>query len=93
MKPAAGCKKRDSKIGENLAKIFSPGSMDGMNRNLVPAMPRARGHSKNSFRNEVVQLHRAIFKKNQKLINQSVLGYTAAFRQYEREYERGVKRF
>ena len=37
-----------------------------------------------------MKLHREIFRRNQARINQSVLDYTPAFRQYEREYARAV---
>lgn len=59
--------------------------------------PQARGSRRRtrrrSFRQEVVDLHRAIFRANQQRINESVVGYTKAFQQYEREYARSVRRY
>jgi uncharacterized iron-regulated protein len=55
-------------------------------RGFAPARPRGRS----SFRQQIVALHREIFRRNQQRINQSVLGYTPAFRRYEREYQRDV---
>ncbi len=56
--------------------------------------PRARsGRSQSSVRRDIVALHREIFRRNQVRISQSVLGYTPAFRRYEREYAQGVKSF
>lgn len=46
-----------------------------------------------SFRAEVVALHRRIFDRNRDRINESVAGYTAAFRRYEREYHAGVRSY
>ncbi|MBI3178292.1 MAG: ChaN family lipoprotein [Deltaproteobacteria bacterium] len=53
------------------------------------------GHpaARRTFRQEIVDLHRAIFRRNQRRINASVAGYTGAFRRYEREYLRGVGRY
>jgi uncharacterized iron-regulated protein len=61
-----------------------------------PGEPRTRGARASvqaSFRSEIVALHREIFRRNQVRISQSVVGYTPAFRQYEREYQNGVKQF
>jgi len=44
-------------------------------------------------RQEIVALHRSIFRRNRERINQAVFGYTTAFRRYEQEYARGVKRY
>jgi hypothetical protein len=49
-----------------------------------------RARPQTSFRREVVDLHRAIYRRNQARINASVLGYTPAFRRYERAYARSV---
>ena len=46
-----------------------------------------------SARREIVALHQAIFRRNRARINASVLGYTAAFRRYERTYARGVRSY
>ena len=57
------------------------------------AQPQARAPRRSgvdTFRQEVMALHRQIFRRNQERINDSVLGYTASFRRYEREYLRGV---
>lgn len=56
------------------------------------ASPQARGR-RQTFRQEVVALHRAIFRHNQQRINASVYGYTPAFRRYEREYAKGVQTY
>src|SRR3954471_12238128 len=67
------------------------------NRKTRGARPQARGFAtspaRGSFRRQVVDLHRAIFRRNQTRINESVLGYTPAFRRYERDYQRDVARF
>ncbi len=59
--------------------------------------PQARGSrrrpARRTFQQEVVDLHRAIFRANQQRINESVVGYTRAFQRYEREYARSVRRF
>jgi len=55
----------------------------------TPAAPR-RAAAGPSLREEIVALHRAIYRRNQIRINQSVLGYTPAFRRYERDYTRAV---
>lgn len=67
-------------------------------RRSVTVSPRARGASgrvknRQKFRQEIVDLHQAIFRRNQERINQSVFGYTEAFRRYEREYERAVRTY
>jgi len=56
-----------------------------------PSRPKGRGVG--AFRGEVVKLHRSIFRRSQKRINASVHGYTDAFRKYEREYGRYVRRY
>ncbi len=45
------------------------------------APPKRR--TTNSFRKEIVDLHREIFRRNKKRINDSVYGYTNLFKQYE----------
>lgn len=58
--------------------------------------PQARAPRRagvDTFRQEVMELHREIFQRNQRRINDSVLGYTASFRRYEREYLRGVSTY
>lgn len=55
----------------------------------TPTVPR-RATFGLSLREEIVALHRAIYRRNQARINQSVLGYTPAFRRYERDYARAV---
>jgi pimeloyl-ACP methyl ester carboxylesterase len=65
-------------------------------RRPTGVQPQARGtrrRPRRSFRQEVVDLHRAIFRANQRRINESVVGYTSAFQKYEREYARSVKRY
>ncbi len=60
------------------------------------AHPTARAHggpAGEAFRQEIVKLHREIFRRNQERINAAVFGYTAAFRAYEREHQRGVRRY
>lgn len=44
-------------------------------------------------RQEIVALHRAIFKHNEKIINESVYGYTPAFKKYQRAYAAYVRRY
>jgi hypothetical protein len=44
----------------------------------------------NSFRKEIVDLHREIFRRNKKRINDSVYGYTALFKQYEDEHAKAT---
>ncbi len=56
---------------------------------LNPGHPAARP----SFRQEIVDLHRTVFRRNQRRINASVAGYTPTFRRYERTYLRGVRHF
>ncbi|HET6346149.1 MAG TPA: ChaN family lipoprotein [Myxococcota bacterium] len=70
--------------------------MAGKKRDHAPPQPQARGPvyaDIDAFRREVVALHQAIFKHNQRRINASVSGYSAAFRRYEREYARGVRSY
>ncbi len=50
-----------------------------------------RPKAKSSFRNDIVQLHRRIFRRNRKVINSAVAGYTDEFRRYEAVYARGVR--
>ncbi len=38
-------------------------------------------------------MHRRIFKRNEERIHRSVMGYTVAFQRYEREYNRGIRRY
>jgi hypothetical protein len=54
---------------------------------------RARPRRAVSFRQEVLDLHRRVFRRNQRRINASVFGYTTIFRRYEREYARGVRTY
>jgi hypothetical protein len=49
--------------------------------------------SRTSFRDDVVSMHREIFRQNRERINASVTGYTAAFRGYEARYEAGVRTY
>ncbi len=46
-----------------------------------------------SFRKELVDLHRTLYKRNRVRINASVMGYTAEFRAYEGQYERAVRTY
>ncbi len=46
-----------------------------------------------SFRKELVELHRTLYKRNRARINASVMGYTAEFRAYERQYEKAVRTY
>ncbi|MEK7705660.1 MAG: ChaN family lipoprotein, partial [Myxococcota bacterium] len=55
--------------------------------------PGTMGASARTFRRQVLAMHRAIFRRNQERINTSVYGYTPAFRTYEREYARRVRRY
>lgn len=57
------------------------------------AAPPVAAHQMDAFRREVVALHQGIFRRNQQRINESVSGYTAAFRRYERTHAQGVKAF
>ncbi len=55
--------------------------------------PSAKSSRRTSFRDEVVATHREIFRRNQVRINESVFGYTPAFKSYEREYQRAVRTY
>ena len=46
-----------------------------------------------AFRQEIVELHKEIFRRNKKQINDSVHGYTEAFKRYEQRYQRFVKSY
>ena len=60
-------------------------------RRRQPTPPRKRKEgARKTFRQEVVDLHREIFRRNQQRINDSVAGYSPAFKRYEEEYKRGV---
>ena len=48
---------------------------------------------RNSFRHEIVDLHKEIFRRNQQQINDSVLQYTPAFQGYETRYKEFVKSY
>lgn len=45
------------------------------------------------FRAQLIELHRKLYKRNRARINASVVGYTPAFRAYERQYEKAVRTF
>ena len=46
-----------------------------------------------AFRQEIVELHKEIFRRNRQQINHSVHGYTDAFKQYEDRYHQYVKTY
>ncbi len=58
--------------------------------------PQARAPSPrgaDTFRQEIVALHQAIYRRNKRRINDSVTGYSPAFRRYERSYARAVTHY
>ena len=52
---------------------------------------RGRDSAHQRFRDEIVRLHRQIFRRNRKRIHASVQGYSANFLAYERRYARYVR--
>lgn len=67
----------------------------GRQQTLQNTTPHAKRKSARqaSFRRDIATLHRVIFARNQQRINESVVGYTPAFRQYENRYKRAVQRY
>ena len=53
--------------------------------------PSSRGAD--TFRQEIVALHQAIYRRNKRRINDSVTGYSPNFRRYERSYARAVTHY
>ena len=63
---------------------------------MVKQIPKSAGdtgkrRSMSSFRKEIVELHREIFRRNQKRINDSVYGYTDLFKKYEEEHSKATQ--
>ncbi|MED5464287.1 MAG: ChaN family lipoprotein [Myxococcota bacterium] len=47
----------------------------------------------NTFRQEIVTMHKAIFRRNQHQIDESTDGYSPAFRRYKRRYQKYVQTY
>lgn len=60
-------------------------------RDIKASAGGKRKISPGSFRSDIVQLHRRIFRRNREILNRAVVGYTKEFRTYEARYGRGVR--
>jgi Haem-binding uptake, Tiki superfamily, ChaN len=52
-----------------------------------------RTMTRHAFREQMIALQREVFVRNHARINQGVVGYTAAYRRYEKEYQKGVLKY